>query len=177
MRLLVLVLSSLALTASVAPPKLPEEVRDYPSWTLVTPNPVPVPLSLWLLCRHPNREELAEAERAHGDHAHHVVSIFVNGLAAAHFADASAAMPPGSIVVKEKLDGDEVAAVAAMIKREAGFSPETGDWEFLYASKTSERGESKPLQAHCGGCHGAVKSTDWLFRSYLSDAAAPEAGR
>jgi hypothetical protein len=32
------------------------------------------------------------------------------------------------------------------------------------------------LQAHCGDCHAASRSTDWLFRTYLpaaDDSRAP----
>jgi hypothetical protein len=168
-------------TVSAAAPELPDSLRDYRSWTLATPDPIPVPLALWVLCRKPDRQEIEAAERAHGEHAHHAIRVFVNELAASHFSDMAAALPAGSIVVKEKLEGadaDVVAAVAAMIKHGPGFSPSTGDWEFVYVGKHGERTAGPALQAHCGSCHASSRSTDWLFRSYLSRGnIAREAGR
>ena len=180
MRSLLAALLSLAAVGAAAP-ELPDPLRDYRGWTLATPDPVPVPLAFWVLCRKPDRQEIEAAERAHGEHAHHAMRVFVNEFAASHFSDLAARLPAGSIVVKEKLEGadtDAVAAVAAMIKHGPGFSPATGDWEFVYVGERGERAAGPALQAHCGSCHASSKSTDWLFRTYLSRGDdAREAGR
>jgi hypothetical protein len=59
----------------------------------------------------------------------------------------------------------------AMVKRHAGFSPETGDWEFLKIKLVkdqaviTERGttEIKNLAGGCAECHAAsAESNDWV---------------
>ena len=51
-----------------------------------------------------------------------------------------------------------------MLKRERGYNPENGDWEYLVldgaASKIVERGR----MASCSSCHAAYSSTDFLTR-------------
>ncbi len=71
-------------------------------------------------------------------------------------------------MVKEKLDGETIAAVAAMIKHPPGYSAATGDWEFLFYGKDRKAADGAALQAHCGGCHASSRSSDFLFRNYLN---------
>jgi len=56
-----------------------------------------------------------------------------------------------------------------MIKREPGYNPESGDWEYLVldggASKIVERGKL----TRCSGCHRPYKSSDFITRTYLPE--------
>jgi len=55
-----------------------------------------------------------------------------------------------------------------MIKREKGFNPRCGDWEFRTA------GSSKQLNtgdvSKCVSCHLQVSKADYTFRTYVSAA-------
>jgi hypothetical protein len=163
------VASFLAAAALVAGEiELPPGLRDYGAWQAMTPAPVPVPHAAWYLCRPPYPSELDEAEREFGEHANHTIRVLVNQLAAGKFSDRKSPLPPGSIVVKEKLDGEAIAAVAAMIKHPPGYSEATGDWEFVFYGKDRKAAGGAPLQAHCSSCHASSRSSDFLFRNYLS---------
>ena len=80
--------------------------------------------------------------------------------------------PQGSLIVKEKLSSKESQApelLTAMLKRERGYDPKRGDWEYLMldgsASKIIERGRL----TNCSSCHVAYSSTDFVTRRYLPD--------
>lgn len=74
------------------------------------------------------------------------------------------AWPVGSLV--------QLVPAEAMVKREAGFSPETDDWEFFFLRTTAEgteiltRGAADAENAfggNCADCHRAAKGTwDWI---------------
>lgn len=53
-----------------------------------------------------------------------------------------------------------------MVKREAGYDPGGGDWEYAYVSLVPEREVSRGRMARCANCHASAKSRDYLFRSY-----------
>ncbi|HXB59867.1 MAG TPA: hypothetical protein VNU95_09890, partial [Candidatus Acidoferrales bacterium] len=54
-----------------------------------------------------------------------------------------------------------------MIKREVGYNPECGNWEFFTlpgdASKISARGKIQ----NCMECHKAYKSSDFVTKAYV----------
>jgi len=56
-----------------------------------------------------------------------------------------------------------------MIKREKGFNPLTGDWEFMVVDGSGTKVESRGKLESCQGCHLARPDTDYVFRSYLPD--------
>ena len=78
--------------------------------------------------------------------------------------------PIGSMIVKEKLgsaDSTTPELLTAMIKREPGYNPEGGDWEYLVldgaASKIIEQGKL----TRCSGCHLPYNGSDFVTRTYL----------
>jgi hypothetical protein len=79
-------------------------------------------------------------------------------------------LPTGAVVVKEKY-ADELAsgplyAYAVMVKREAGYYPEGGDWEYEYVTLVPERKVARGQLTDCAACHASAKDRDYLFRSY-----------
>jgi hypothetical protein len=75
-------------------------------------------------------------------------------------------------VVKEKY-ADELASgplheYAAMLKREAGYDPDNGDWEYAYVTLAPDRKVVRGRLRECAGCHAAARDRDYLFRSYAS---------
>jgi hypothetical protein len=72
------------------------------------------------------------------------------------------AFPAGAIIVKEKLGNDRsAAAVGGMIKRDAGFDPANGDWEYFYVAKPG--GFSTGHLQNCIECHARTKQTDYVY--------------
>jgi len=73
-----------------------------------------------------------------------------------------ATFPVGTIV--------QLAPVEAMVKRHAGFSPETGDWEFFKLAVVGdqavivERGTTaiRNIAGTCQSCHAPAAGHDWV---------------
>jgi hypothetical protein len=79
-------------------------------------------------------------------------------------------LPRGAVVVKEKYaDGRATGPLqeyAVMAKREAGYDPVGGDWEYAYVTLLPERKLARGRLAKCAACHVSVRERDFLFRSY-----------
>ena len=77
-------------------------------------------------------------------------------------------MPVGSVIVKEKLSYEhKMMSYGAMIKREAGYDPEHGDWEYMYVDLQPERKVTRGKIESCINCHRIKHEQDYLFRPYL----------
>jgi hypothetical protein len=130
-----------------------------------------VPRQLWLFCRAPSPEEQA-AEAKHGPHAGFSIVVRVSPDAIEAFQDGRP-LPVGAVVIKEKYADDAAAgplhAYAVMRKREAGYFPDGGDWEYGYVGLAGEPARSQGRLAECAACHASARGTDFLFRSYFVD--------
>jgi hypothetical protein len=93
--------------------------------------------------------------------------IYVNALGrAAMLAAKPSVFPAGSIIVREKLarlDDKQPELVAAMVKRASGFSPKTGDWEYLILSGDLKKIRQRQKKGACLGCHESQRSRDFVF--------------
>ncbi|MCW1921465.1 cytochrome P460 family protein [Luteolibacter arcticus] len=98
--------------------------------------------------------------------------VFANDPAALPIFDPWGKFPEGSLIVKEKLgaaDG-KTQLFTGMWKREKGYFPECGDWEFFTvdgaATKLVERGKL----AQCASCHERYVQGDYVSKIYASAA-------
>jgi hypothetical protein len=124
--------------------------------------------ALAAMCTH-TPEIIAKAKDRNGPHFDAVVNIFTNEPAFSSIDREKYPLPVGFVVVKEKLGRpDSVVGVGGMIKREPGFDPTNGDWEYFY-SDTKDGFAIGKLQ-NCSTCHARAKSTDYVFSK-----AEPEA--
>ncbi|HEV3383773.1 MAG TPA: cytochrome P460 family protein [Gemmata sp.] len=150
---------------------------NYQDWPKVTEKPFPVALGQWWDCRLPSPEwiqQQKDLEKQNGPHAKSFIVVHVNPMGLTQFK-AGEPVPVGTVVVKEKLlfaspDPDRSpAAIAAMIKREPGYDPDHGDWEYAYEQlkPENERKLERGKIESCIECHKGTKSTDYLFRPYL----------
>jgi hypothetical protein len=98
--------------------------------------------------------------------------LYVSETAKPVFAHPTAPpFPEGAMLVKERLSaprGRDPRFLLAMVKREEGFNPETGNWEFFVLRVTDvpvvvDNGRI----AHCAQCHAKARETDFVFRNYL----------
>ena len=84
--------------------------------------------------------------------------------------------PVGAILVKENYlleNGIPVAilTVTVMIKRQRGYDPKTGDWEFLQFDPkgkilVSGNSKNKRVEAVCASCHRNIVSRDFIFSTF-----------
>jgi hypothetical protein len=100
-----------------------------------------------------------------------IAETFANALGAPEYEKApmAAAPPQGSVIVQTHTErvGGSPGPVFAMVKREPGFYPAGGDWEYV-VTLADGRLEDRGRLALCARCH-AEGTTGWLFG--LSEAA------
>ncbi len=112
------------------------------------------------------------AERAAQSTAHNSTfgEVYANDLAKVEIEKVNPKFPLGAIIVREKnltIASDAPETVIAMVKREKGFSTETGDWEFLVFSGSDLKLQSRETKSDCSKCHIQAQKSDWVFRDYL----------
>ncbi len=93
--------------------------------------------------------------------------VYANDAAArVLLALAPGKFPVGSVIVREKLanaSATKPELLAAMIKREAGFNPAGGDWEFLLFDGALTRVRERQKKGSCLACHASQQSRDFVF--------------
>ena len=105
-----------------------------------------------------------------GDHEFTFGVVYANEIAAAEIDKPTPRFPVGSILVRERLDSATStvpAAVIAMVKRPAGFSNATADWEFFTFSGAHMKLLSRQTTGRCAECHSTTQKTDWVFLTQL----------
>lgn len=147
------------------PDPLIAEFSDYKKWTLV--NPVP---------------ELMEARAAFdcarvlgrdegSPHLNKYISVYVNEVGrAAMLTQRTPRFPPGSMIVKEKLSSKTSITpelLTAMVKREQGYNPESGNWEYVVLNGTASAIMERGKLTNCQSCHAAYTRSDFVTRTYL----------
>jgi ABC-type transport system substrate-binding protein len=116
----------------------------------------------------------ADVEK-HGPHTNRWIMVYANPSAAAALLDATATMfPPGSIIVKQKLDqptASEPDGTALMIKHAKGEFISSGGWEFRYSPEYHPDQDAKPNYDSCVACHkaGVVSVKWWKSRDASSE--------
>ena len=77
-----------------------------------------------------------------------------------------ARFPTGSIIVREKLakrDDVKPELVALMVKRAPGFSPKSGDWEYLVVDGGLTKIKERQTKGACNDCHSAQRDRDFVL--------------
>ncbi len=139
------------------------EIAKYRQWTLVNPTPVMMNPAAAFACA---------ISFSTNPHETKYVSVYVNPKgASAMMTENQPRFPEGSIIVKEKLGAilsEKPELLTVMIKREAGYNPESRDWEYLVldgpASEIIERGKL----SRCNQCHEKYVDTDFVTMRYLN---------
>jgi hypothetical protein len=164
--------------AEAPPASEPSAEIEFSKWPTATDSPVHVGLPFLGDCRAPSAKELWESEggkKRHGPHFKHSIVVRVNPEAMEEFKAVNKPLPVGTTVVKEKhsemLAKGSPAEYGAMIKREPGYDPEHGDWEYFYVVQKPEKKVTRGKLQTCIECHSHVKDGDYLFRTYLPGRA------
>jgi Cytochrome P460 len=164
---------------------VPDGDFDFSAWPATGPHGDPLVWMVAGLCEPPRTEEDRAARRAaadrlakergeRGPHFHPVIVVRTNPEVWDAFQARAAPMPLGTVVVKEKhralnTEDHPVDEYAVMVKREPGYDPGNGDWEYRYVERAEKKVERGRL-AYCVDCHKNVAAQDYLFRTYLKPA-------
>jgi len=151
-----------------SPPPRPVDppVIDFATWPKANEKPYHVKPVIAAACAAPS----PSAHRSRGPHDQPSIIVRTNTEAFEAFR-ALKPLPVGSVVVKEKHKGDTVTGppdeYTAMIKKEPGYDPEHGDWEYLYVVSRPAKTITRGKLGSCIDCHVERKDQDYLFRTYL----------
>jgi hypothetical protein len=149
-----------------------KDIRDYKSWTQVNPTALKLPALVNALCAMPTRQPAVDSSQ--NPHRQRYFIVYVNETGReAMTSQLKPVFPVGSIIVKEKLlteNDTSPEMLTVMIKREQGFNPESGDWEYMVVSGSRTRIEGRGKLENCQSCHVSKGDTDYVFRTYLPDA-------
>lgn len=148
------------------------ELKDYKGWTLVNPQRMYLPpeVSKSCLARNLGWED-STVDPAAGS----FISVYVNDAGRQAMTESRMPkFPVGSVIVKEKhptKDDNAPELLTVMIKREKGFNPTSGDWEYLVTDGPAKQVKGRGKLANCMGCHEKMKEADFVFRQYLPEKA------
>ena len=145
----------------------PELIAGYRQWTRVNPKPELVVAQNSLLCAIP----LASAAPGSPHGPDKYITVYVNEIGRhAMMEEKTPHFPQGSVVIKEKLTtatSTNPELLTVMIKREAGYNPDSGDWEYLVFDGSGKTVQARGKLENCQSCHKMDQDTDYISRSYL----------
>ena len=78
--------------------------------------------------------------------------------------------PRGTIILKEKFSDSKAQNTelfTGMLKREAGYHPRCGDWEFFTLSADASKVTSRGKLASCINCHIEYRERDFVTKNYV----------
>lgn len=163
--LLTLLTGCLSFDSKAANTPSDSELWQYKKWTKVNKTPMRISDIVAQLCAPAFAINKSTEKNPHRDK---FITVYVNDIGKPAMFNPSSTFAVGSVIVKEKLPtpAAEPELMTVMVKREKGFNPESGDWEYLILDpiKTSilERGKLES----CQKCHLEKKDSDFVFRTY-----------
>jgi len=153
-----------------------DRLTDYRKWHLVTPQAVDMAPAIAMSCIGPSIWD-----QEPNPHVGRMFKVYVNATGKdAMLSNGKKAFPVGSIIVKEKfvrpktknfwdtakLSKDAMPELlTVMVKREKGFDPANGDWEYQVLKGDGSKRTSVGLE-YCAKCHAGRKSRDYVFGEY-----------
>lgn len=146
-------------------------LKDRTSWIQVNTEPYHISSAVDLLCRAPTAADY-EPERKSNPHAASYITVYVNKVGRdAMFAKDVQRFPQGSIIVKEKIsthhEGRKPLLYTLMKKREPGYNPKVGDWEFSVVGPDGKQLQAIGKLENCQTCHLRKSESDFVFRPYV----------
>ncbi|MBD0325383.1 MAG: cytochrome P460 family protein [Pyrinomonadaceae bacterium] len=150
------------------PPQV-DEIQGYRNWSLVNPQPVYISSKLDIMCAMPTKKD--REDEARNPHLRKLINVYVNDLGQqAMTTELKPKFPVGSVIVKEKFSSKEKDApelLTVMVKRESGFNPAVGDWEFMAVNGAGTKIDARGRLESCQSCHVLMKEGDFVSRNYL----------
>lgn len=152
-------------------------LKNKTLWTQVNAEPYRLSLAVDLLCRAPTADDYRDSRRDN-PHGASYITVYVNNVGRkAMFAKEGQRFPEGSIIVKEKIGSHPEPRTprlyTLMRKREAGYNPTVGDWEFAVVGANGTDLLAQGKLDNCQGCHRGKSDSDYVFRPYLKTTTNP----
>jgi len=147
---------------------LPARVAGYRAWACANPEPVKMISPIATQCMAPTPQQIAR-EKAN-PHVEKWARVYVNDAGKTSFLrDDRPVLPVGTVLVKEKLpakDANRAELLTVMVKREKGYDPKFGDWEYAVLSGDAKTVRARGRLANCRECHAGQERTGYVFRWY-----------
>jgi hypothetical protein len=158
-------------------------VKDRARLERITPDLVDLPPGLELPCRIggpvTSPHDVSRAATATPDEGLLVnpprsesrFHVFANDPAALPIFDPWGKFPEGSLIVKEKVSRDDGSprGFTGMWKREKGYFPECGDWEFFTVDGATTKIVERGKLTRCASCHEDFQG-DFVSKDYVKPA-------
>lgn len=148
-----------------------ELITGYKNWTRVNPVPVAMPSYLAAACFVASADQVKMEEN--DPHREKFITVYVNDPGRRSMMEqVYARYPQGSIIVKEKLTTKASTSpelLTVMIKREPGYNPGNGDWEYMALDGDGIKVRGRGKLEKCQGCHKMYEGGDFVRRNYLPD--------
>lgn len=147
------------------------QLKDKAVWNKVNYEPYRTSGAVDFLCGMPTKKA-TEPEKKNNPHEATFITVYVNNRGReAMFAREPPTFPQGSMIVKEKfnsrLEGNKPVLYTIMRKREPGFNPKVGDWEFAVVGPNGKDVQGIGKLSNCQSCHRPKRDSDFVFRSYV----------
>ena len=147
------------------------KLKDTAVWAKVNSKPYRVSAQVDALCAIPTAQDY-QSERKSNPHAGSFITVYVNNTGReAMFAKETQTFPQGSVIVKEKIglqmEGSKPLLYTIMRKREPGFNPDLGDWEFAVVGANGKELQAIGKLDNCQSCHKNKRESDFVYRPYL----------
>lgn len=143
-----------------------ELIAGYKRWLRVNPQPALVSAQTAALCA---PASLPNPSTPHGPDKY--ITVYVNDIGRhAMMEEKEPHFPQGSVIVKEKLTTPTSTTpelLTVMFKREPGYNPESGDWEYMVVDGTGQTVQARGKLENCQACHVMDKNKDYVSRAYL----------
>jgi hypothetical protein len=144
-------------------------IAGYKHWTQVNKEPQVVPSRIAIQCAAPTvAERSLEDQNPHRDK---FVVVYVNDIGRVAMLEKKyPVFPQGSVIVKEKLitkDSTSPELLTVMRKREPGYDPKNGDWEYMVFDGAAQTVQASGKLEKCQACHEEEKGSDYVSRRYI----------
>ena len=121
-----------------------------------------------LLCAPPNEEDIkTHRQLVAGKSA--FVNVFVTPGGVDAMKDRPAVFPVGTVILKQKFPtatSKTTELYTGMLKREPGYNPDCGDWEFFTLSGNGKVVTARGKIDSCIECHKEYPKTDFVTKEY-----------
>ncbi len=151
-----------------------KEIEGYRNWTKVNAVPQLMPDIVAMSCVLYRSAGGGIVDPATNPHRQFFITVYVNDIGRkAMLEQKKPKFPEGSVIVKEKLFEAQALSpdlLTVMIKHGKGYNPENGDWEYMVTNGDGTILNGRGNLENCQACHFHNAKTDYIFRTYLSEA-------
>ncbi|HET6979021.1 MAG TPA: cytochrome P460 family protein [Pyrinomonadaceae bacterium] len=145
------------------------KLKDGSSWTQVNAEPYHMAPAVSAACA---ANLSLDSKKTINPHDGTSITVYVNKIGrAAMFAKDVRSFPEGSVIVKEKFmsqDPDHKPVLYTLMKkRERGYNPEVGNWEFSVVGPDGKQVQETGRLENCESCHKGQSDSDFVYRPYV----------